>query len=294
VANLRECVTEGVEVIFVDDGSTDGCGELFKQMYPEGRYFHQENMGVGHARNFGVDQALGDFIQLLDADDTILPGKLQTQLSYLVETDVDLVYSDWCMCILTGGSQKYEPVVLPLKQNDIVESLLGGWWFPTASALIRKSCYQAVGGCDTSLRSTCDDFHLWIQLAIAGSKFGYLSGYYSNYFRDAGRISISNSNIKEFLAGEFKIILNALNALELKGVISERHKNAAAKRLHGVARNSFAIDSLFYGKVMHQIHLIKPSFRPDGSWAYKIVWNTFGHNIAELLALSFRKNCSRR
>ncbi|PSB57691.1 hypothetical protein C7B77_07490 [Chamaesiphon polymorphus CCALA 037] len=72
-----------IEVIAVDDGSTDRSGDIVRS-YPEVRYFYQSNQGVSVARNTGIAAAQGEFIAFLDADDLWKPDKLSIQIAYML------------------------------------------------------------------------------------------------------------------------------------------------------------------------------------------------------------------
>src|ERR1017187_5960230 len=73
-----------LEVIVVDDGSTDGTGETLDREYGNRiRYFHQQNQGQSVARNKGLWEAKGEWVAFLDSDDVWLPEKLQHQLQAL-------------------------------------------------------------------------------------------------------------------------------------------------------------------------------------------------------------------
>lgn len=69
-----------IEVIVVDDGSTDGTAARVRAYGDRVRYFHQANAGVGTARNRGLAIATGDYIAFLDGDDVWQPEKLEVQL----------------------------------------------------------------------------------------------------------------------------------------------------------------------------------------------------------------------
>src|SRR5688500_9583140 len=73
-----------VEVIVVDDGSTDGTADILKPFGSRIRYIYQPNRGLSAARNTGIRAARGEWVAFLDADDLWHPSKTETQLSAVV------------------------------------------------------------------------------------------------------------------------------------------------------------------------------------------------------------------
>lgn len=98
--SLRRCVgsilaqtLSDIEIILVDDGSTDGSGLLCDKLAQENscvRVLHTENKGVSSARNAGLDMATGAYLAFVDSDDYIAPEMFENLLAALLEADADL------------------------------------------------------------------------------------------------------------------------------------------------------------------------------------------------------------
>lgn len=84
-----------LEIICIDDGSSDGSGEILDALALEDkrlRVVHQANAGASAARNAGIDLATGDFITFVDSDDAIEPDMYETLLPYFNDKNVDIVH----------------------------------------------------------------------------------------------------------------------------------------------------------------------------------------------------------
>lgn len=94
-----QTIFDALEVVLVDDGATDGSGELcdtFAAKHPgKVQVFHQANRGQGAARNVAIDAAAGEYVLLVDSDDAILPEACETLLSALEACDADMVWGDY-------------------------------------------------------------------------------------------------------------------------------------------------------------------------------------------------------
>ena len=94
-----------LEVIAVNDGSTDGSLEILRQIAAEDsrvQVIDIPNGGVSHARNVGMDHAGGRWIQFLDGDDVLEPGYLETALRELEEHPADILFSGFTMVDAAG------------------------------------------------------------------------------------------------------------------------------------------------------------------------------------------------
>ena len=152
------------EIIVVDDGSTDGTGDVLRSRYGDAiRYHWQANAGVSAARNLGMSLARGDYFALLDSDDVWLPDKTRMQAAYLdAHPHIGMV-----LCDVSRVDGDGAPIDVFRRRDAIPRD---GWVLADvlmnpalapASAMFRRAVYAQTGGFDTTLRTAEDiDFHL--------------------------------------------------------------------------------------------------------------------------------------
>jgi glycosyltransferase involved in cell wall biosynthesis len=162
---------DSLEIIVVDDGSTDQTVSIVEAAAAQDnrvRLFRMQRSGVAAARNFGVRQAQGMWIALLDADDLWHPEKITRQLALMRNSpsEVGLVYcwsiyideDDFVMLPAVAKSVAQGRVTMDLAQTNIIEN--------SSSPLIRRSCIAAVGGYDTTLKPHgAEDWKLYLALS---------------------------------------------------------------------------------------------------------------------------------
>ena len=165
-----------VEVIVVDDGSTDDPLEVISK-YPV-RVIRQDNKGASAARNTGIREATGEFIVTLDADDTISPEYIVRTMS-LMTPDISAVCTDFDYF---GQHTGRTHITIP----TLVEELTGNKL--TCCALFRKQALVDVGGYNTELFAY-EDWNLWIDLLSHGKKLAVLG--FCSLTLDVGAVPVS-------------------------------------------------------------------------------------------------------
>lgn len=287
--NLTAARSEAHEIIFVDDGSVDGSAELFAELMPDAIIIRQKNAGVSAARNTGVLAATGDFVQLLDADDEILPGKLSQQAAFAIKNNCDVVYSDWQMVVVTGQQVIFEPIQSKSMPAEPVEALLSGWWVPPHAYLIRRSSYLEVGGSDTRIINA-QDYDLVLRLAISGKKFGHLRGFFSKYYRYEHVTSLARGPRRQYWRDYEIATENAISIMKALGDFTPTRRLAAARKMHVVARSVYALDPDWFESLVGKIYTIYPKFLPTQPRLYALVARLLGLRQAEWLAHRLRNS----
>jgi GT2 family glycosyltransferase len=217
--NRAHCVAEAVdsvlaqthrrvEVVVVDDGSSDGTPALLERRYgsdPRVRSLRQENRGVSAARNVGLRVATGDYVALLDSDDVWKPWKLELQLRCLAHfADAGMIWTDmeavdpndrvvsarylrtmyrasyrWFPSSDSLFSQSVSidalvPAVPPecagtrAFAGDLSSAMIMGNLVHTSTVLLRRERLERVGGFDEGLKVSGEDFDFHLRTCLVG------------------------------------------------------------------------------------------------------------------------------
>jgi glycosyltransferase involved in cell wall biosynthesis len=151
VESVRQQNYEPIEIIVIDDGSTDGTEACVKRLGKDISYIYQSNRGPAAARNTGIGMARGDLISFLDADDYWPANRLNVQLARMKrEPELEVVLGRIrCTGALTETDRK---IRFEGPDNTMISICLG-------SGVFRKSVFDKVGLFDESLRHYED--HDW-------------------------------------------------------------------------------------------------------------------------------------
>lgn len=155
-----------VEVLIVDDGSTDGSLQVARDLAsdPRVRLLSGANGGPARARNLGIRESRGEFIAFLDADDLWLPHKLERQIPlFSGSPSPDVVYSQRLTVDAEGEEiEGYRPPVL---HGRVLDEMWVDNFICMSSAVVRRGLFDRVGLLDEALRMS-EDFDFWLRAAI--------------------------------------------------------------------------------------------------------------------------------
>lgn len=152
------------EVILIDDGSTDNTKNIIAPYLNRIIYIFQENKGLPAARNTGIRAAKGEFIALLDADDSWTAEKLEMQLSLFSDAEVGIVYSDFSVRYADGRFQPSYLVNRPLaSEGHILENYIQSRFLFPSTMIIRRSCFDEFGVFDEEMLA-CEDIELFSRI----------------------------------------------------------------------------------------------------------------------------------
>lgn len=204
-----------MEAVIVNDGSPDDTDAVARELverYAKRRivYVSQENAGLCAARNAGLAASSGQFISFLDADDTILPEKVERQLSFLEEhPEYDVAYCDveYFGEELPGRRDEYGE----LPSGDILPDLVRRQNFIRVhTVLLPRRVYEKVGGFDRSLANH-EDWDYWLRISGAGFTFGYISEKLARYRIHLASMSNDGSNMLQGKAQALRLLLRRGN-----------------------------------------------------------------------------------
>ena len=246
-ASIESALAQGgediaIDLVAVDDGSTDGSLALLRSLEPAIRVLTGPNRGASAARNRAIEAARGDWFVFLDSDDWIEPGALVRRLQVARSEAADVVICDWIDVNDDGSGhlteQRRRSIDWPALQADAEVAIASHVWVTTAAILFSRRIVERIGGFRPDL-PIIQDARYMFDAAFQGARFAYLPEVGARY-----RIlvdGLSRGNPTPFARD---LLRNSLQIAELwrsRGPLSEAQAATVAGMLNGAARSLFKV-----------------------------------------------------
>lgn len=276
-----------LEVIVVDDGSTDGSVEIAEQ-HPRVRVVRQAWAGASAARNAGTRAASGAFVQYLDADDLLAPGTLAARLARLDAAAADVVVSPWIPWVRQpDGSFAAEQAVAPfLGPRPDIDIFTGAWW-PPGAVLYRRAIVDRIGGFRLDL-PVIQDARFLLDAARLGARFASVEEPGLRY-RIHGATSLSRRDPRAFAEDRYRNALDVQAEWTSARALDDERRRALVEVFGAIARDLFPIDRGRFEDVLARIHALDPGYRPAAPATLRALSGVVGYRSAERIARGWRQ-----
>lgn len=262
-----------LELIVVDDGSTDDTGQ-FLGMYAADirfKYIYQNNQGQSIARNRGIKESGGEFIAFLDSDNIWYLDKLEKQISIVERnSSYDIFYGDGVHIDVNGNVLSRNNI--KRYSGTITKYLLRDNCVSMNSTIVRKACIDDLGGFVDDDK-VAEDYELWLRLSTK-YKFLYTSDYYMEYRVMENQLSTDKDS--RFIGNEL-ILHNFIN--KYPDTISKSDMDRGMSYFY-VRKARYEITTGRYKRVIND--LLK-------AFTYDMLWRGPWVAVAKMLTSFFNK-----
>src|SRR5436190_20013042 len=169
ITSVLEQSHRDLELIVVDDGSTDGTRCIIDQFARQITLVMQTHAGPYAARNAGLARARGELVAFIDSDDAWLPDRLARQVPLMSRPEVGLVFGDTIHVTAPRanaprtGTTSFR--VSPPRRGRVAAHFAWCNFIPTCTVLVRRRCLQEIGGFSEA-RALSADYLAWIRIAL--------------------------------------------------------------------------------------------------------------------------------
>jgi len=218
-----------LEILLLDDCSTDGTSAILLSLAKEDKRIriirNEQNLRLVKTLNKGIDEAKGEFIARMDADDISLPERIEKQVEFmLLHPEVDLCGTNYS--IIDGkGNKIQDSVTIPLTSKEIAVALLFTCPIGHPTVLFKKETIQSIGKYDEQMINI-EDYELWLRVSSKGLivnlpesllKYRWHGENISIVGRDVKRGSVNLAITKNFNCG----FVEEFRELHLKMILAE-------------------------------------------------------------------------
>jgi glycosyltransferase involved in cell wall biosynthesis len=172
IESVLQQTYSNLEVIVIDDGSTDDTANVVAAFAPKVRYVWQENSERGASRNHGLRLASGDYIAFLDSDDLWLPDKVASDLEIIApDPGIGVVYTDSLQIDAAGRELRIVRAAGP--SGDVTSDLLLRNFVSMGCHLVRTEAIRSIDGFREERElAGAEDWEMWVRLSLA-TRFAY-------------------------------------------------------------------------------------------------------------------------
>ena len=283
---LAQTITDK-EVIVIDDGSTDRSLDRILRFGSAIRVESGPNRGGTRTRNRLLSMAHGEWVQYLDADDFLLPDKIEQQL-HEGSSDSDVLYGP--VTIHQSNSQKR--TLLPIPEQDDPWQLLIRWQLPqTGGSLWKAEKLRSVGGWNDA-QPVCQEHELYLRMLEAGMIFERTNASGAIY-RIWSEETVCRRNPLATFEMKMKIVSRVETVLRNRQQLDDERKTCLAHARLECARAVYNLDPDFALSLSLEAERISPGYVPQVSEAfpsiYRIIYRILGFRSAEMIAGLKRK-----
>jgi glycosyltransferase involved in cell wall biosynthesis len=265
------------ECIVVDDGSTDNTSAVVKRYSDRDsrvKYIVQDNRRQASARNNGIRNSTGRFLQFLDADDMLESRKLERQVEFLAaHPEVDIVYGDVRFFrdghieerhYLLGGEDKPWMPGISGSGEDVLLALVRKDTIPINTPLVRKRVIEKVGVFDEGL-AVAEDWDFWIRCAAMNVRFQYQD------LKEASALvryhALSSSKNPQLLLNAILAMRKKIMAMDLSQTVLRLNKELAAEE-----EGQLGIEGVLHGNLARGIYQLCRAGFMDRKIKHKVKW----------------------
>ncbi|HME41668.1 MAG TPA: glycosyltransferase [Syntrophorhabdales bacterium] len=285
-----------IELIVVDDGSTDNTGSVLEEWgrnvrrdrMIHFRTFCQEQRGAPAARNKGLIESQGEYIQFLDADDILSPGKMASQVSILSGSGggEKAAYGPWRHFVTSGNRILVYNPQYGVSEGEWLKQWLSGWFVPPHSLLWMRSDVIRLGPWDES-SAPDDDGEYAMRYLASGGRLIFCPEMWVYYRQNPNVALFGNSLSGRRTASSIRARIRVARRMERflaeTGLLDDEYSRALSHRYYGIAKNYTTGNRLLRRLCLRDFRRLSRDGNAPGTSRHRVLARLFGFVLTQKL-----------